>query len=151
MTKAQLDLQNQPEKISSDFTTQPLFNDSPVLFLERIDQVKAHPSEQTEQTEHTTSSKIHTPPDNTHEIPPPLKKRYEIMIDPVFLSSPIFPPTALSKPSLSASRDDNLIPLLSQDNFTFKAQLTSLYMYPTDNTFRLYDKNQDFSHPLRQK
>ena len=44
MTQAQLDLQNQLEQTSSDLTTQPLFNDSPVLFLEPIDQVNAHPS-----------------------------------------------------------------------------------------------------------
>ena len=77
MTQAQLDLQ--PEPSSSDLTTQPLFNDSPVLFLETLDQVNAHPSEQVEQTEHTTPSKVHTPPDTTHEVPTPPKKRYEIM------------------------------------------------------------------------
>ena len=38
MTQAQLDLQNQLEQFSSDVTTQPLFNDSPVLFLESFDQ-----------------------------------------------------------------------------------------------------------------
>ena len=45
MTQAQLDLQ-QLEQPSSNFTTQPLFNDSPVLFLEPFDQVNAHPSQQ---------------------------------------------------------------------------------------------------------
>ena len=73
MTQAQLDLQNHLEKTASDLTTQPLFIDSPVLFLEPFDQVNAHPSEQIEQTEHTTSSKVHTRPHNTHEIPPPPK------------------------------------------------------------------------------
>ena len=29
--------------------------------------------------------------DHTHATPPPPKKRYEIMKDPVFLSSPIYP------------------------------------------------------------
>ena len=48
MTQAHRDLQREPS--SSDLTTQPLFNDSPVLFLETIDQVNAHPSEQVEQT-----------------------------------------------------------------------------------------------------
>ena len=66
------------------------------------------------------------------------------MKDPVFHSSPIFPPTVPSKLSLSINRDDHLIPLPSHDNFKIKAQLTSLYMYPNDYTFRLYDKNQDF-------
>ena len=69
------------------------------------------------------------------------------MKDPVFLSSPIYPPFMSSKPSLSTTRDDHSVPLLSHDDFIFKAQLTSLYMHPTDYSFRLYDKNQDlFSH-----
>ena len=71
MTLAQLDFQNHPEQTSSDLTTRPLFIDSPVLFTQSIDQVNAHPSEQIEQTEHTTSSEVHTPTDNTYEIPPP--------------------------------------------------------------------------------
>ena len=65
------------------------------------------------------------------------------MKDHVFHSSPIYPLTLSTNPSRSTNRDDLLIPLLSQDNFTFKAQLTSLYMHPTDYSFRLYDKNQD--------
>ena len=151
MTQAQLDLQTQLEQTSTDLTTQPLFNDSPVLFLESVEQVNAHPSEQIEQTEHMPSSKVHTPPDNTHETPPPPKKGYKIMKDHVFLSSPIFPPQLPSKPSLSTNRDDHLIPLLSKDNFTFKAQLTSLYMHPTDYTFRLDDKNEDFFTSIASK
>ena len=67
------------------------------------------------------------------------------MKDPAFLSLPIFPSKIPSQPSFSITRDNHLIPLLSQVNFTFTAQLTSLYMHPTDYTFRLYDKNQDFS------
>ena len=127
-------------------------NDSPVLFLEILDQVNAHSSEQIEQTEHSTSSKIDTPPDTTHEVPSPPKKRYEIMKYPVFLSSPIFPPKIPSRPSLSTTRDDHLIPLLSQDNFIFEGQLTSLYMHSTDYTFRLYDKkNKIFPHQLLLK
>ena len=73
------------------------------------------------------------------------------MKDPVFLSSPVFHPTIPSKPSLSTVRDDHLIPVLSEDNFIFKAQLTSLFMYPTDNTFRLYVKNQDFFTSIASK
>ena len=70
------------------------------------------------------------------------------MKDSVLLSSPVVPPKISSQPSLSTTSDDHLIPLFSQDNFTFKAQLTSLYMHPIDYTFRLYDRNQDFSHRL---
>ena len=84
MTQAHLDLQLEPSY--SDLTTQPLFNDSPVLFLETIDQVHDHPSEQVEQIDHTTLTKFHTPLDTTHDVPPPPKNGYEIMKDPVFLS-----------------------------------------------------------------
>ena len=62
---------NKLEPSSSDLSTQPLFDDSPVPFLETIDQVYANPSEQLEQTEHNTPSKVHTPPDTTNELPPP--------------------------------------------------------------------------------
>ena len=79
------------------------------------------------------------------------KKRYEVLKDPVFLSSPIYPPFISSKHSLSTTRDDHLIPLLSHDDFIFKAQLTSLYMHPTDYSFRLYDKNQDFFTSIASK
>ena len=95
------------------------------------------------------TSKVPTPhndTDHTHATPPPPKKRYEITKDPVFLFSPIYLPFISSKPSLSTTCDDHLIPLLSHDDFIFKAQLTSLYMHPTDYSFRLYDKNQYFFH-----
>ena len=52
-----------------------------------------------------------------------------------------YPPFISSKPSLSTTRDDHLIPLLSHHDFIFKAQLTSLYMHPTDYSIHLYDKN----------
>ena len=86
MTQAQVDLQNQLEQATSDLTTRPLLNDFPVLepttSLEQMEQ---------EKNEHDTS-KVSTPLndiDHTHATPPPPKKRYEIMKDPVFLSSPI--------------------------------------------------------------
>ena len=46
MTQEHLDLQLEPS--SSDLKTQPLFNGSPVLFPETIDQVNAQPSEEIE-------------------------------------------------------------------------------------------------------
>ena len=73
------------------------------------------------------------------------------MKDPIFLSSPVYPPSKPSKISLCTNRDDHLIPLLSTDDFVFKAQLTSLYMHPTDYSFRLYDKNQDFFTSIASK
>ena len=78
MTQAHLDLQNQLEPSSSDLTTQHLFSDCPVLFLETLDQVNAHSSEQVEQTDYTTPSKVHTPPDTTHEVPPPPKNALKL-------------------------------------------------------------------------
>ena len=73
------------------------------------------------------------------------------MKDPIFLSSLICPPSIPSKISLCTNRDDHLIPILSTDDFVFKAQLTSLYMHPTDYSFRLYDKNQDFFTSIASK
>ena len=85
-------------------------------------QTNTNPTNNTEQAEHEhNTSKVHTPPDNAIETPPPPKKLYEIMKDPLFLASPVFPPAIPSKPSLSTKRDDHLISLLSQDNFIFKA------------------------------
>ena len=116
-------------------TSEPTPNNS----LEQMEQVKI---------EHDTL-KVPTPiddTDHTHATPPPPKKRYEIMKDPVFLSSPIYPPFIPSKTSLSTNRDDHLMLLLSHDDFIFEAQLTSLYLHPTDYSFRLYDKNKTFLH-----
>ena len=73
------------------------------------------------------------------------------MKDPIFLSLLIYPPIIQSKLSLSTNRDDPLIPLFSHDRFTFKAQLTFLYMHPTDYTFHLYDNNQDFFTSIASK
>ena len=73
------------------------------------------------------------------------------MKDPVFLSSLIYPPFISPKTSFSTNRNDFLISLLSHDDFIFKAQLTSLYMHPTDYSFRLYDKNQDFYTSIASK
>ena len=157
MTQAQIDLQRQLEQATADLTTKPLVNDSPVLYIDTSEPTPANSLEQMEQAQDKIEhgfSRVPTPlndTDPTHETPPPSKKRYEIMKDPVFLSSPIYPPFISSKPSLSTNRDDHLIPLLSHDDFIFKAQLTSLYMQPTDYSFRLYDKNQDFFTSIASK
>ena len=77
ITQAQIDFQTQLEHTSSDLTTLPLFNDSPVLFLETMDQTqtKTNLPNTTEQTEHEHNTpKVPTPPDNTTETPPPPKK-----------------------------------------------------------------------------
>ena len=154
--QAHVDLQNQLEQATADLTTRPLLNRSPVLYIETSEQT---PPTFLEQMEHTKveheNPKTATPHDDTDHTqatpPPPPKKRYEIRKDPVFLSSPIYPPSIPSKISLCTNRDDHLIPLLSHGDFVFKAQLTSLYMYPTDYSFRLYDKNQDFFTSIASK
>ena len=73
------------------------------------------------------------------------------MKDLVFLLSPIYPPFISANTSPSTNRDDHLISLLSHDDFTFKAQLTSLYMHPTDYSIRFYDENQDFFTSIASK
>ena len=155
MTQAQVDLQNQLEQATADLTTRPLLNDSPVLYIDTSEPIPSTSLEQMEQEkiEHDTS-KVSTPLndiDHTHATPPPPNKRYEIMKDPIFLSSQIYPPFISPKTSLSTNRDDHLISLLSHDDFIFKAQLTSLYMHPTDYSFRLYDKIQDFFTSIASK
>ena len=153
--QAQIDLQNQLEQATVDLTTRPRLNDSPVLHIETSDQ---KPPTFLEQMEHTKvehkNPKTATPQDDTDQTqatPPPPKKQFEIMKDPVFLSSPIYPPSIPSKVSLCTNRDDHLIPLLSRNDFVFKSKLTSLYMHPTDYSFRLYDKNQDFFTSIASK
>ena len=59
--------------------------------------------------------------DHTHATPHPPKKRYEMMKDPAFLSSPIYLPFISTNTSLSTNRDDHLISLILHDDFTFKA------------------------------
>ena len=154
MTQAQIDLQTQLEQATpSDLITRPLSNDSPVLYTETSEQTPPTFLEPMEHTKVEHENSKPTPPqddtDHTQPTPPPSKKRYEIMKDPIFLSTPIYPPSIPSKISLCTTRDDH--PLLSTDNFTFKAQLTSLYMHPTDYSFRLCDKNQDFFTSIASK
>ena len=153
MTQAQVDLQTQLEQATADLTTRPILND--VLYIDTSEPIPTTSLEQMdeEKIEHKTS-KVSTPLndiDHTHATPPPPKKRYEIMKDPVFLASPIYPPFISTNTSHSTYRDDHLISLLSHDDFIFKAQLTSLYMHPTDYSFRLYDKNQDFFTSIASK
>ena len=90
MTQAQVDLQNQLEQATSDLTTRPLLNNSPVLYIDTSEPIPTTSLEQMEQgkIEHDTS-KVSTPLndiDHTHATPPPPKKQFEIMKDPVFLS-----------------------------------------------------------------
>ena len=156
MNKAQIDLQTQLEQATpTDLINRPHSNDSPVLYIETSEQT---PPTFLEQMEHTKVEHENSKPtpsqddtDHTQTTPPPPKKRYEIMKDPIFLSSPRYPPSITSKVSICTSGDNHLIPLVFTDDFVFKAQLTSLYMHPTDYSFRLYDKNQDFFTSIASK
>ena len=152
ITQEEIDLQNQLEMHTTDFITKPLSSGSPVLFLDTKDlptissnaQSEHQPISSNNKIEHQPkSSKNKTPSDlNSPETPPPTKKKYEIMKDPAFLSSPVCPPIIPTKPQLSTNRDEYLTPILSPNQFSFKSQLYFLYMHPTDYTFN--DKNQDF-------
>ena len=73
------------------------------------------------------------------------------MKDPAFLSSPAYPPLIPTKPQLSATRDNYLVARLSTSRFSFKSQLTSLYMHSTNHTFKICDKNQDFFTSIASK
>ena len=73
------------------------------------------------------------------------------MKDPAFLTSTVNPPLISPKDSISTQRDAYVKPIVLNDNFTFKSQLTSLYMHHTENIFELYDKNQDFFTSVASK
>ena len=79
------------------------------------------------------------------------RKKYGIMKDPAFLSSPVYPPIIPTKSQLSTNRDEYLTPILSTNQFSFESQLSSLYMHPTDSTFKVYDKNHDFFKSIASK
>ena len=93
---------------TTDLITKPLSNDSPVLFLDTKDlptissneQMEHQPISSKNKIDHQPiSSKNKTPSDhNSPETPPPTRKKYEIMKDPAFLSSPVYPPIRPKKP-----------------------------------------------------
>ena len=95
-------------------------------------------------TDNDVPSQTKKPSEPTASTPPPSKKKFYIKNDPKFFTSPAYPPQISQKDSISTQRDVYLIPILSNENLTVKSQLTSLCMYPTDYTFKIYDKNQDF-------
>ena len=85
MTQAQNDPQTQQTTV--DLLTQPIITDSPVLFLEAIDQNQ--PATHSEQIEHNTvSPKKCTPPERTNNLSRETtllpKKIYKINTDPAF-------------------------------------------------------------------
>ena len=152
VTQEQIDLQNQLEMHTTDLITKPLSNDSPVFFLDTKETSDDPIPDPMEHQNFPSKNKTPSDHDQSPDTPPPTKKKkYEIMKDPEFLSSPIYPPILPTKLQLSTNRDDYLVPILSTNRFSFKSQLTSLYMHPTDYTFKLYDKNQDFFTSIASK
>ena len=151
VTQEQIDLQNQLEMHTADLITKPLSNDSPVLFLDTKETSDDPIPDQMEHQNIPSKNKTPSDHDQSPDTPPPTKTNYEIMEDPAFLSSPIYPSIRPTKPQLSTTRDDYLVPILSTNRFSFKSQLTSLYMHPTDYTFKLYDKIQDFFTSIASK
>ena len=153
MTQAHIDLQSQldSQNISniSDPSTTPLCN-TPISFLSPIE----HTNNLVEQMD--TNNIVYKPSDTdidspstkhsepSASTPPPSKKKYNFIKDPIFLTSPIYSPIISPTDSISTQRDDYLIPILSNEQFTFKSQFTSLSMHPTEYSFNLYDKSQDF-------
>ena len=89
MTQAQIDLQTQLEQATpTDLITRPLSNDSPVLYIETSEQTPPIFLEQMEHTKVEHENSKPTPSqddtDHTQPTPPPPKRRYEIMKDPIF-------------------------------------------------------------------
>ena len=151
VTQEQIELQNQLEMHTADHITKPLLNDSPVLFLDTKETSDDPIPDQMEHQNIPPKNKTPSDHDQFPDSPPPTKKKYEIMKVPAFLSSPIYSPILPTKLQHSTNCDDYLVPILSTNRFSFKSQLISLYMHPTDYTFKLYDKNQDFFTSIASK
>ena len=138
MTQAHIDLQSQldSQNISniSDSSTTPLCNTSAISFLspikptnnqmEQMD-INHYVSKSSDTDNNDVLSQNHKPPEQSASTHPPSKKKYDKMEDPVFLTSPVYPPLFSPNDSISTQRD-YLIPILSNKSFTFKSQITSL-------------------------
>ena len=77
----------------SDPSTTPSCNTSPILFLSPIEPTNNQPEQM--DTNHITSKSSDTdekPTEQSISTPPPSKKRYDIMKDPIFLTSTVYPP-----------------------------------------------------------
>ena len=118
MAQAQLDLHNMTSQVTQEQT-------SPVFFLDNKESTSTSLNDQMEHQPIPQKNKTLSDHNQSPETPPPPKKNY-----PTFLSSPIYPPVISTNSQLSTTRDDYLIPILSTNHFSFKAQLTSLYMHP---------------------
>ena len=108
VTVEQSNSQNQLELHTVDLITKPLSNDSPVLFLDTKETSHDPIPDQMEHQNIPSKNKTPSDHDQSPDTPPPTKKKYEIMKDPAFLSSPIYPPIIPTKSQLSTTRDDYL-------------------------------------------
>ena len=115
MTQAHIDLPSQldSQNISniSNPSTTPLCNTSPILFQSPIEPTNNQPGQM-------DASYITSKPSDTDEKHPEesisttqsSKKKYDIMKDPIFLTSSVYPPVISPKDSFSTQIDDYLIP-----------------------------------------
>ena len=71
------------------------------------------------------SSHNHKLPEQSPSTPPPSEKKYDIVKDPIFLTSPVYPPLISPKDSISTQRDDYLIPILSNETKITHSTLNS--------------------------
>ena len=105
-------------------------NTTPIFFLSPIEPTKISVEQMdTSKTVSKTSETDNDFPSQTNKLsessastPPPSKKKYDIMKDPTFLTSPVFPPQKSPKDSFLTHRDHYLRPILSNKTFTFKSE-----------------------------
>ena len=71
-------------------------------------------------------------------------KQNNVLNDPAFLSSKLFPPTVKPSSKHDIHIDDSLTSQLSIEKFQFKAQLTSIYMVSPKYKFQMNpNRNND--------
>ena len=120
MTQAHLDLQSQldSQNISniSVPTTTPLCNTSPIFFLSpieptnnQIEQMDTNISKSSDTDNNDMSSQNYKPSEQSAATPPPSEKKYDILKNPIFLTSPVYPPLISPKDSISTQLDEYLI------------------------------------------
>ena len=155
MTQAQIDLQTQLEQaIPTDLMTRPLLNDSPVFYTETSEQT---PPTFLEPMEHTKVEHENSKPtpsqddtDHTKPIPPPPKKRYELMKDPIFLSSPIYPPTTVLLYIFNLILSSFLHFLCFRNIYSSSSSIHILSEHPHFSFFALFQPSSSWLQMLKQ-
>ena len=105
------------------------------------------------ETENEKTESLKPENSNTKINPTPMKRKYEdITKDPHFIESGLCPPFIKSLNISNPTRDEHLIDILSTPTFNFKANLTSLYMIPTDYKFQIRDdRSQEYFTSVASK